>query len=64
MNPAVVILFIFVIGVATGYSIHDSKDKIEIHEEANKIFQEYQDNRISRYNISIIQNDTQRIDLP
>jgi len=62
MNQPIIILFIFLIGIITGYSFHDTKDKIEIHEEANKIFQEYQEHQIQRYNFTEI--NVSGIDIP
>ena len=54
MNPNIIIL-VFILGVIAGYSIHDSRDKIDIHEEANKICQDYIYGQIEKYNIKEIQ---------
>jgi len=61
MNPNIII-FIFILGVIAGYSIHDSRDKIEIHEEANKICEDYIFDNIIKYNTTEIQYNTSRID--
>jgi len=61
MNKSFILLFIFLIGIFTGYSLHETKDKIEIHEEANKIFRDYQDQQIQKYNTTYY--NISRIDL-
>ena len=61
MNLSILILFIFLIGIFTGYSLHETKDKIEIHEEANKIFQDHENQQIQKYNLTYY--NTSRIDL-
>ncbi len=56
-----IILFIFLIGIITGYSLHNTKEKIEIHEEATRIFNEYQTNKVDYYNNTIKLNITEGV---
>jgi hypothetical protein len=51
-RSSVLIIFIFLVGMLTGYSLHESKEKIEIHQEALNIFNEYQENKIKNYNFT------------
>lgn len=64
MNQSIIILFIFMVGIGMGYSLHESKDKIEIHNEANKIFQEYQGTYMKTQFIDYNVTNISRIDLP
>lgn len=61
MNRSIIVLFIFIVGVLTGYSLHESKEKIEIHQEANRIFHEYQNEQVKKFISNLPMNNSSQI---